>query len=94
MKIITCTMAKAKILYQSSEEVFGKHLRSDEWIYYTGKLTIYERKTYPVVLKLKSEIVDSFLQMDEVREIKGKTVSEVYGKVSRWLNDQGVIHRN
>jgi hypothetical protein len=38
--------------------------------------------------------VDSFLQMDEVKEIKGKTVSEVYGKVSRWLNDQGVIHRN
>jgi hypothetical protein len=46
------------------------------------------------VLKLKSEIVDSFLQMDEVKEIKGKTVSEVYGKVSRWHNDQGVILRN
>jgi hypothetical protein len=87
-------MANVKILYQSSEEVFGKHLRSNEWIHYTGVLTIYERKTYPVVLKLKSEIVDSFLQMDEVKEIKGKTVSEVYGKVSRWLNDQGVIHRN
>jgi len=94
MKIITCIVAKAKILYQSTEKVFGKHIRSDEWICYTGKLTIYERKTYPVVLKLKSEIVDSFLQMNEVKEIKGKTVSEVYGKVSRWLNDQGVIHRN
>ena len=87
-------MAKAKILYQSSEEVSGKHLRSNEWIYYTGELTVYERKTYPVVLKLKSEMVDSFLQMDEVKEIKGKTISEVYGKVSRWLSDQGVIHRN
>ena len=87
-------MAKVKILYESCEEVFGKHLRSKEWIHYTGELTIYERKTYPVVLKLKSEIMDSFLQMDEVKEIKGKTVSEVYGKVSRWLNDQGVIHRN
>ena len=87
-------MAKAKILYQSSEEVSGKHLRSNEWIYYTGELTVYERKTYPVVLKLKSEMVDSFLQMDEVKEIKGKTISEVCGKVSRWLSDQGVIHRN
>ena len=87
-------MAKAKILYQSSEEVSGKHLRSNEWINYTGELTIYERKAYPVVLKLKSEMLDSFLQMDEVKEIKGETVSEVYGKVSRWLNDQGVIHRN
>ena len=96
VKIITCIMAKVKILYQSSEEVFGKHLRSNEWVYYTGKLTIYERKTYPVVLKLKSEIGDSFLQMmmDEEKEIKGRTVSEVYGKVSRWLYDQGVIHKN
>ena len=67
MKIITCIMAKEKILYQSSEEVSGKHLRSNEWIYYTGELTIYERKTYPVVLKLKSEMVDSFLQMEEVK---------------------------
>jgi hypothetical protein len=82
MKIITYIMAKAKILYQSSEEVSGKHLRSNEWIYYTGELTIYERKTYPVVLKLKSAIVDSFLQMDEVKETKGNTVSEVYEQLN------------
>jgi len=89
-------MAKARILYQSSEEVFGKHLRSNEWVYYTGTLTIYERKTNPVVLQLKSEIGDSFLQMmmDEKKDIKGNTVSEVYGKVSRWLYNQGVIHKN
>jgi hypothetical protein len=64
---------------------FGKHLRLNEWVYYTETLTIYERKTNPLVLKLKSEIGDSFLQMmmDEKRDIKGKTVSEVYGKVSR-----------
>jgi hypothetical protein len=89
-------MAKTKILYQSTEEVFGKHLRSGEWVYYTGRLTIYERKTYPVVLKLKSEIGDSFLQMmmDENKEIKGTSVSEVYGKVSKWLYNSGVIHKN
>ena len=89
-------MARAKILYQSTEEIFGKHLRSGEWVYYTGELTIYERKTYPVVLKLKSEIGDSFLYMimDEKKDIKGKSVSDVYGKVSRWLYDRGVIHKN
>lgn len=89
-------MAKAKILYQSPEEVLGKHLRSKEWLFYSGTLMIYERKTNPVVLKLKSEIGDSFLQMmmDEKKDIKGKTVSEVYGKVSRWLYNQGVIHQN
>ena len=89
-------MAKSRVLYQSTEEVFGKHIRSGEWVCYSGTLTIFERKTFPVVLELRSEIGDSFLQMmmDEDKEIKGVSVSEVYGKVSRWLYDQGVIHRN
>ena len=89
-------MAKSRVLFQSNEEVGGKHIRSGEWVCYSGKLTIFERKTYPVVLKLQSEIVDSFLQMEmeEDKEIKGVSVSEVYGKVSRWLYNQGVLHRN
>ena len=89
-------MPRSKILYRSFEEVFGKHLRSGEWVYYKGELIIYERKTYPVVLKLKSEIGDSFLQMmmDEQKTIKGQSVSEVYGKVSRWFDGRGVIFKN
>jgi len=89
-------LAKAKIIYQSDEEVLGKHLRSGEWIYYTGKLVIYDRKTYPVILKLKSEIVDSFIGefMEEEKEIKGKSISEVFGKVAKWLNNRGVIFQN
>ncbi len=54
-------MAKAKIKYQANQEVIGKHLRSKEWVMYSGILTIYDRKTYPVVLKLKSEIYDIFI---------------------------------
>ena len=89
-------MVKAKIIYQSDEEVLGKHLRSGEWIYYTGKLVIYDRKTYPVVLKLNSEVDDSFINMfmEEKKEIKGKSVSEVFGKVAKWLYNRGVIFQN
>jgi hypothetical protein len=89
-------MTKTKIIYQSKEEILGKHLQSGEWIYYTGLLTIYDRKTYPIVLKLKSEIVDSFISelMEEKKEIKGKSLSEVFGKVARWLNNRGVIFQN
>jgi hypothetical protein len=89
-------MPKAKILYRSSEEVVGKHLRSNYWIYYTGELIIYDRKTQPVILKLKSEIMDSFIGevMEDEKEIKGKTVSEVFGKVSKWLYKQGAIFQN
>jgi hypothetical protein len=85
-----------KIIYQSKEEILGKHLRSGEWIYYTGDLKIYDRKTSPIVLKLKSEIIDSFIGglMEEKKEIKGKSLSEVFGKVARWLNNRGVIFQN
>ncbi|MCJ7447982.1 MAG: hypothetical protein MUO72_09825 [Bacteroidales bacterium] len=89
-------MTKTKIIYQSKEEILGKHLRSGEWIYYTGDLTIYDRKTCPIVLKLKSEIIDSFIGelMEEKKEIKGKSLSEVFGKVAKWLNNRGVIFQN
>jgi hypothetical protein len=89
-------MAKTKIIYQSKEEIFGKHLRSGEWICYTGELKIYDRKTYPIVLKLKSEIFDSFIGelMEEKKEIKGKSLSEVFGKVAKWLINRGVVFQN
>lgn len=89
-------MTRTKIIYQSKEDILGKHLRSGEWIHYTGDLTIYDRKTYPIVLKLKSEIFDSFIGefMEKKKEIKGKSLSEVFGKVARWLNNRGVIFQN
>jgi len=89
-------MTKAKIIYRSKEEILGKHLKSREWIYYTGELTIHDRKNFPIVLKLKSEIIDSFIGefMEKKKEIKGKSLSEVFGKVAKWLNNQGVIFQN
>jgi len=70
-------MVKSTIIYQADQEVIGKHLRSKEWVMYSGKLTIYDRKTNPIVLKLKSEIIDSFIGelMEEKKEIKGKSLS-------------------
>jgi len=89
-------MTKGRIIYQSKEEIIGKHLRSGEWIYYTGDLTIYERETNPIVLKLKSEIADSILGevMEVKKEIRGTSLSEVFGKVAKWLHNRGVIFQN
>lgn len=89
-------MPKSKIIYQAEQEVFGKHIPSKQWILYYGKLTIYDRKTYPIVLKLKSKVYDSFLStfLDDKKEIKGYSVSEVYGKLANWFNERGVLFRN
>lgn len=89
-------MPKAKIIYQANQEVLGKHLQSKEWVMYSGKLTIYERKTNPVVLKIKSEIFDTFISqfMDEKKEFKSDSVSDVYEKLAKWYYRNGIIFQN
>lgn len=89
-------MPNLSIIYQANQDVIGKHLRSKEWILYSGKLTIYDRKENPIVLKLKSEIYDTFLReiMEEKKEFKGDSVTEVYGKMAKWFNKNGVIFQN
>lgn len=74
-------MPKTTIIYQADQEVIGKHLRSNEWVMYSGKLTIYDRKTNPVVLRLKSEIYDTFIGefMENIKEFKGESMSDVFG---------------
>ena len=86
-------MTKTTIIYQANQEVIGKHLRSREWVMYTGNLTIYDRKINPIVLRLKSEICDSFIGefMEDKKEFKGDSVSEVYGKMARWYYKNGII---
>ena len=89
-------MAKSKIKYQSNEEIIGKHLRSNEWISYVGKLSVYERKNYPVVLSLKSDYIDSFIAMtiEEEKTFKGNSISEVFGKLAKWFYKRGIIFQN
>jgi len=89
-------MPKSLIIYQADQEVIGKHLRSKEWVMYSGKLTIYDRKTNPVILKLKSEIYDTFIGefMEDKKEFKGDSVSDVYGKMAKWYNKNGIIFQN
>lgn len=89
-------MPKSKIIYQANQEVIGKHLQSNEWVMYSGKLTFFDRKTYPVILKLQSEIYDTFIGefMEEKKEFKGSTVSDVFGKVAKWYFKNGIIFQN
>lgn len=89
-------MAKSKIIFQSKEEVIGKHIPSKLWIKYSGVLSVYDRKTNPVVLKLKSDIYDSILynMMEEKKEFKGVSVSQVYGKLAKWFNRNDIIFQN
>jgi len=89
-------MPKSSIIYQADQEVIGKHIRSKEWVLYSGKLTIYDRKLNPIVLKLTSEVCDIFIGefMEDSKEFKGDSVSEVYGKMAKWYYNNGIIFQN
>ncbi len=89
-------MPVVKIIYQAPQEITGKHGRSKEWVMCSGKLTIYDRKTNPVILKLNSEIYGSLIGefMEEKKEFKGSSVSEVFGKVAKWYLKYGIIFQN
>ena len=90
------SMSKIKILYQAKQEIFGKHVKARQWVEYEGILTVYNRKPNPVMLKIESQIEDSFLAevMDENKEFKGNSITEVYAKLSKWLYQRGVIFQN
>lgn len=89
-------MEKTKIIYQAEQELIGKHLRSNEWVMYSGVLIIYDKVSKPVVLRVKSEIFDSFIGefMEDKKEFKGNSVSEVYGKLSKWYYKNGIIFQS
>lgn len=65
-----------------------------DYVYW--QLTIYDRKTNPVILKLNSEIFDTFIGMfmDKKIEFKGNNVSDVLGKLSKWYYKHGIIFQN
>lgn len=89
-------MSKQRIIYQENQEVIGIHLRSKEWVMYKGNLTIYDKKLDPIVLKLKSEIQDSFIGqfMEETIQFKGDSLAEVFGKVAKWYYKNGIIFQD
>jgi hypothetical protein len=89
-------MARSTIIYKAPQDVIGKHIQSNEWIMYRGALTIYDRTNSPIELKLKSEIYDSFLRtfMEDKKDFKGESISEVFGKVAKWYNKNGILFQN
>ncbi len=85
-------MAKIVKIFESKEEIVGKHLRSNEWIMYSGRLIVYDRPGKSVLLVIKSQIYDSFIsmEMDESKEFTGDNITQVYQKLASWFNRKGV----
>ncbi len=89
-------MAKAKLLFQSEEDVFGRFQKTGEYIHYGGKLSVYDRKTKPVILELKCLYNDFVLAeiMDSEIVFSGDSISQVYAKLSKWYLKYDITFQN
>jgi len=54
-------------------------------------LNLIDEYCYQISLK---KIGKYFVAMEEKKEIKGKSISEVFGKVAKWFYNRGVIFQN
>jgi hypothetical protein len=87
---------KANVIYEEEEYLAGYYPRAKDWVGYTGKLTIAEGKTAPVKLQLSREYltIDLSMCMPKKKTITGKSVAEVYGKLSKWYLSYGILFKN
>ncbi len=89
-------MVKAKLIFQSKEEVTGRFTRTGEYIHYEGKLSVYARKTKPVILELKCIYNNYVLEdiMDSEKSFSGDSISQVYAKLSKWYWKYEIVFQN
>lgn len=78
------------VLYESVENIEAVFPRGRERITYRGLLRVLDSGASPVRLELKFVPPHPFIcNMPESHSIRGKTVTEVYAKLTRFLRMAG-----
>ena len=89
-------MAKAEILWKSDESIRILFPRAKDYLHYKGALTITSKKTKNVSLEIKCIISNYVMEnyMDDEITFTGDSISEVYGKMSKYFSKYGMIFIN
>ena len=83
-------LAFMSVLHESVESIEAVFPRSKEWITYRGRLQVLDSGSAPVRLELSFVPPHPFCcNMPEHHSIKGKSVTEVYVKLTRFLRRSG-----
>ena len=84
--------SKAKVIFESSEKIYGYLPRDKEWIHYQCKLTVQNSNKNQVTLVMTFVPPHPpWFKLPEEKIIKGESISDVYGKVSLFLKNLGLI---
>jgi len=86
-------MEKSQIIYTEKQEIMGYFPKGRDGVFYEGTLTITDKDKHSVTLELKITMHHFIFEFPETKTFKGDSVSEVYGKLSKWFASLGFVFR-
>lgn len=89
-------MRKIETIWKSEEFINVKFPIAKDYLNYKGLLTITNKKTKPVTLAITCTLGNYVMEniMDKNISFTGNSISEVYGKMSKYFSKFGMIFIN
>ncbi len=84
-------MKKNKIIYTETKDISGYFPKGKDWVFYEGTLTVTDKEKTPIILELKIKKYPFIGEFPENKSFKADSVTEVYGKLSKWFSSYGFI---
>jgi hypothetical protein len=86
-------MAKTRLIWESEERIIIKFPQSKEILHYKGILRVSEKKIKAVTLNITCIIGSYGMEnfMEREKSFTGDSISEVYGKMSKYFHKWGMV---
>ena len=79
-------MMRKNIIFQSQESIYGRHLRSKEWIEYKATIEIKDGGKQPVSVDLEFVGIQPLgFEMPPHKKIEAESISNAFVKIMRFL---------
>ncbi len=83
---------KYNIIFESKEDIYGIIPRADDWVHYSGTLTVKDGGKYPVILDLDFVPPHPFaFNMPEKHMVKATSISDAYSKIAMFFYKYGIV---
>jgi hypothetical protein len=88
-------MPKYKVIYESTEEIYGIVPKAYDWVHYSSILRVKDGGKKPVSLEMTFVPPHPFIcNMPEKHSIKAESITDAYVKVVNIFKSYGIEFRN
>ncbi|MEA3416188.1 MAG: hypothetical protein U9R02_08555 [Thermodesulfobacteriota bacterium] len=88
-------MPKYKVIYESTEEIYGIVPKAYDWVHYSSILMVKDGGKKPVSLEMTFVPPHPFIcNMPEKHSIKAESITNAYVKVVNFFKSYGIEFRN